>query len=202
MDRRIDKTEKLIENTLIELLKEKSFNKISIKDLTERANINRGTFYIHYTDKYDLLEKIEDKLLEGVKNICINNIKNTDIHTFLPTDTIMFHKLICNIYKYVGDNSEIYEVLLGQNCDMSFTMKIKNFIGNFTSNQTAHNHINNNIIILKYLDDIAISVQLSIIQKWIRTGKKESPDELASITTTIASAIASQVTLKLDKKSF
>lgn len=54
-DRRIVRTKKDIKETFISLLEEKGFEKISVSDLTEHANINRGTFYLHYQDKYDLL---------------------------------------------------------------------------------------------------------------------------------------------------
>ena len=57
MDRRIQKTRQLIMNTFIDLLAEKGFEKITINDISERANINRGTVYLHYVDKFDLLDK-------------------------------------------------------------------------------------------------------------------------------------------------
>ena len=55
-DERVIKTKKLIKTALSELIQEKGFDHVSITDLTQRANINKGTFYLHYQDKYDLLE--------------------------------------------------------------------------------------------------------------------------------------------------
>ena len=69
VDRRKVRTKKEIKETFISLLEEKSFEKMSVRDLTERANINRGTFYLHYLDKYDLLEKLEEELFEKVQAI-------------------------------------------------------------------------------------------------------------------------------------
>lgn len=63
-DRRIRKTKEAIKYALIDLLKHKTLEKITIKDITESADINRGTFYLHYLDKYDLLEQIEDEYIE------------------------------------------------------------------------------------------------------------------------------------------
>lgn len=54
MDRRIQKTRQSIMNTFIDLLAEKGFEKITINDIAERANINRGTVYLNYVDKFDL----------------------------------------------------------------------------------------------------------------------------------------------------
>lgn len=57
MDRRIQKTRQAIMNTLVDLLTEEGFDKITINDIADRANINRGTVYLHYVDKFDLLDK-------------------------------------------------------------------------------------------------------------------------------------------------
>ena len=65
-DERVIKTKKLIKTALSELIQEKGFDHVSITDLTQRANINRGTFYLHYQDKYDLLEKFENEVLDLV----------------------------------------------------------------------------------------------------------------------------------------
>lgn len=59
VDRRVRKTQSAIKKAFIQLLKQKDLDHITIHDITEAADINRGTFYLHYEDKYDLLEKME-----------------------------------------------------------------------------------------------------------------------------------------------
>ena len=59
-DRRIRRTKRLLRQALAELMNEKDFKDITVKEITDRADLNRGTFYFHYTDTYDLREKIED----------------------------------------------------------------------------------------------------------------------------------------------
>ncbi|RED59299.1 TetR/AcrR family transcriptional regulator [Cohnella lupini] len=62
-DRRILRTKEAINKAFLELFTEKELEQITINDISERANVNRGTIYLHYTDKYDLLDKcIEDHL--------------------------------------------------------------------------------------------------------------------------------------------
>ena len=61
------KTEKQIEDSLLQLMKEQTFETISIRQLIDLAEVNRSTFYRHYLDKYDLLEKIENRLLDDLK---------------------------------------------------------------------------------------------------------------------------------------
>lgn len=56
VDRRITKSQEAIKKALIELMSEKSFDDITIQDIADRANVNRGTIYLHYLDKFDLLD--------------------------------------------------------------------------------------------------------------------------------------------------
>ena len=63
-DRRTRYTRQVIQEAFFELLREKDFERISVADLCRRADINRGTFYLHYVDKYDLLDQIIDEMLD------------------------------------------------------------------------------------------------------------------------------------------
>ncbi|RJX40476.1 TetR/AcrR family transcriptional regulator [Paenibacillus pinisoli] len=58
LDRRILKTQESLKAAVIELMAEKSFDGITIQDIADRANVNRGTIYLHYQDKFDLLDKL------------------------------------------------------------------------------------------------------------------------------------------------
>jgi len=63
------KTQKNIEQALIVLLNQKSFRSITIADICEEALTSRSTFYLHYLDKYDLLEKIISRLTEQFEKV-------------------------------------------------------------------------------------------------------------------------------------
>lgn len=66
-DRRIRRTKRLLRQALAEIMNEKDFKDITVKEITDRADLNRGTFYFHYTDTYDLRNQIEDELVEELK---------------------------------------------------------------------------------------------------------------------------------------
>lgn len=74
MDLRTSKTEKNIRNAFVELRAQKPIEKISIKELTELACVNKSTFYRHYADVYALSESIENDLVES----CIEMIAEPD----------------------------------------------------------------------------------------------------------------------------
>jgi len=70
LDRRIAKSQVAIKNAVIELMSEKSFDDITIQDIADRADVNRGTIYLHYTDKYDLLDKMIEEHMDNLRELC------------------------------------------------------------------------------------------------------------------------------------
>ena len=82
LDPRILRTRKLIMDAFMELAIEKDFKDITIKDITQRATVNRATFYYHFFDKYDLLEKVlSEDVLQGV-------LKNVTSHEALTPESL------------------------------------------------------------------------------------------------------------------
>ncbi|GIP28613.1 hypothetical protein J23TS9_37430 [Paenibacillus sp. J23TS9] len=70
IDRRILKSQQAIQSTFLQMLDDEEFDEITVKHISERANIGRKTFYLHYVDKYDLLDKIVDDHLAQLREIC------------------------------------------------------------------------------------------------------------------------------------
>ncbi|MCD7035956.1 TetR/AcrR family transcriptional regulator [Metabacillus sp. GX 13764] len=70
IDRRILKSRQAIQLTFLQMLVTDGFDGITVKNITETANISRKTFYLHYLDKYDLLDKIVDDHIAQLREIC------------------------------------------------------------------------------------------------------------------------------------
>ena len=94
------KTEKQIETSLLQLMKEQTFESISIRQLIDLAEVNRSTFYRHYLDKYDLLEKIEDRFLgnlqayyqEALESACLFKLeKDFKVEDYIHEKQNLFH---------------------------------------------------------------------------------------------------------------
>ena len=62
VDRRVRKTRKQLRTCLATLLMKKKIQDITVTELTDLADLNRGTFYLHYKDVYDLLESLEEQM--------------------------------------------------------------------------------------------------------------------------------------------
>ncbi|MCY7939610.1 TetR/AcrR family transcriptional regulator [Bacillus inaquosorum] len=70
VDRRILKSQAAIKKAVVELMSEKSFDDITIKDICDRADLSRKTFYLRYIDKYDLLDKLIEEHLNELRELC------------------------------------------------------------------------------------------------------------------------------------
>lgn len=93
VDRRILRTKIAFHDALVHLIEEKGFDKLSVTDITTYANVNRGTFYLHYVDKYDLLDQIEAELIQDVESIVLqaNSLNLADFNSTdnpLPAESL------------------------------------------------------------------------------------------------------------------
>lgn len=115
-DSRVKRTKKLIRKGLAELAKEKSINKITVKELTDLIEINRGTFYLHYKDIFDLVESIENSLYDEFNEI----IKTVNPKTILETPIDILEKFCV----FISENTDAFVMLIGENGDANFVYRI------------------------------------------------------------------------------
>lgn len=114
-DRRIQRTRQALHTALLELTREKGYDSISIEEITERANIGRATFYLHYQDKEDLLLE----LFSEMANEKVQLISQIPFSEWLPTsehaevhpkeDQPLLPLLM--VFQHIHDNSEFYHLL-------------------------------------------------------------------------------------------
>src|SRR4051794_14168414 len=70
VDRRIIKSKEAIKNAFIELMSEKNLDEITMQDISDKANVGRRTIYLHYLDKYDLLDKLIEEHINELRVLC------------------------------------------------------------------------------------------------------------------------------------
>ena len=111
-DRRIRRTKALLRHGLAQLMSEKSVNEVTVKELVDLVDINRSTFYLHYTDIYNMLESVEDELFDEI----LHTIRTHPVSPF-NKDSFPF---IEDIFAILFDNREICAALLGPHGDIGF----------------------------------------------------------------------------------
>ena len=108
-DIRVRRTKKLLRKGVAELGKTKSVNKITVKELTDLVEINRGTFYLHYKDVYDLVDSIENELCEEFDQKVLTVTPDDILHR--PVDVLEtyfeYFRTHKDIINYAEKNSKV-----------------------------------------------------------------------------------------------
>jgi AcrR family transcriptional regulator len=181
-DRRAVRTKRMIREALSALIEEKGFTNISITDLTTRADINRGTFYLHYTDKYDLLEKVENEVLLELEALAgtLSSSITTSINPL--NQPIPF---AVKLFEFFQQNAKFMKAILGPNGDPFFRRKLESFLKiNFFERELAEAVKKENLLIPEdYFSAYLLAAHLSVVEQWLAKGMKESPEEMALILT-------------------
>ncbi|MNK27322.1 Bacterial regulatory protein, tetR family [compost metagenome] len=185
VDRRIIRTKQMLREALMELIEQNGYDGISVSQLTEKAGLNRGTFYLHYRDLQDLLDKCADYMLEGWLNVMRNfNPLEAQNSKYLNEP----NPQIVKIYEYFKQNSWFFKVILGPKGDPAFPLRMK---------RAMHDHLERNRVKLQlndedflvpsdYIHEYVLSVNMGILQHWFETDMSKTPEEVAIISTRLA----------------
>lgn len=172
-DKRIQRSKEAIERAFIELLRENSFNSISVSAIIRKAGVNRSTFYTHYLDKYDLLDRLENKLLDSMDLLSHNPAE-------MSPENIRKHAE--NLLSMLYTHREFFAIAMDQELRASFVEKVCRLIDmaweKYHSNHTF-------AVPLEYVKKSCASIVASAVTGWVQDGFRESVAELADIVTTM-----------------
>jgi len=181
-DLRVLKSEEAIKEAFISLIEKKGFAKVTVKDITSKAIVNRGTFYLHHVDKFALLDEIENSLLEGL-GIFMSKIPVSDFRQ--ATTSTIANPILVSYFEYIQQNERLFKILLLNKSDMNFVVKLKHFVYSkiiYTINLWT-NEADNTLIPPEYLATIASSVYAGLFCYWLESGMTKTPVEMGKILT-------------------
>lgn len=179
-DYRTRVTKMLIRKAFTDMLKEKPIQSITIKELCETAGINRGTFYSHYSDIYDLLEKMEEEMMADFIK-ALEPLLETDKEDLTPV------KITTGIFRCLKENADICTVTLGDYGDKDFALRLINlgrekcvetysrYFGSATPKQ------------IEFFYAFVSAGCIGLLQKWLAEGMVSSPEEIAAMAENIMS---------------
>jgi AcrR family transcriptional regulator len=178
VDRRVRKTKKFLKEALCTLMKEKPLKDITIKDITDIADLNRSTFYLHYTDIEDLLENTEDDFIEGIKKIIevyslgeLKNNKNNEL--FVKRFTI-------SVFDYLKENYDISYVLFNHS-DSSFIEKMKKIMIARMLVKKNKSGSEEEAIQIEYKTTFITEGNIGVIKKWLNSKNNFSSEQMADM---------------------
>ena len=174
VDRRVRKTRRQLRECLITLLKEKKVQDITVRELTDMADLNRGTFYLHYKDVFDLLEKTEAELQEDFNQLVCKH----DAVDLKQRPSVIFNE----IYSLGYDNADLIEILLGENGDLNFVNRLKQLIREKCLKDWMEVFRSGNAAAFDAFFSFIVSGCIGLVQYWLQTGLKETPEQMAKLT--------------------
>lgn len=175
-NQRVRLTKRLFRESLISLLKKNQLYEITVSQLCEEAEMNRSTFYKHYSNVHDIYEEIESEVLQQSEK-CIQGVQN------IEEKYIIFQ--LEQLLNYIREHSDLYKLLLDNSADGDFPYKLIKPAMQFVTHKSE----------LfppywkgkeEYCFIYVISGSLAMIRRWLSTGTKESSQEIAKMIYQIA----------------
>lgn len=160
----------LFKNALMDLLKEKgSVAKISVRELCDRAELNRSTFYAHYNEPNDLLMEIETELLDATEEHLKKIGEENDAGA---------HKYILSFLQYIKQNDKQFRTLLIDSADPEFRSRFMQ--------QSIIQFVENLRIELpkeleQYIFSYILNGSTGIIIQWIRSDYAVNENEIVNL---------------------
>ena len=169
MDRRVKKSQKAIESALIELMREKDFEEITINSIAEKADVSRGTIYLNYDDKYQILDKCIDKELNKLVDSCVPNENETN--------NFNAHTLLLRTLDYIETNSKIFITLLENKGVQTFRDKLLSMVKDRMFSQLKLTGINKDMNSEIFIQFWSVAI-IGIIEWWVKNSMPYTSEEI------------------------
>lgn len=157
MDRRIQKSRQAIIDAFMRLMSEKEFESITINQIAEKANVNRGTVYLHFADKYDL----RDQCMEAQINELLRNCMSEDDLFHLPSKTALLRT-----FEYLEQHASFYSIMLTSKGSRVFRNQMETMLRQSLSEHLDSINLDqemNRDITVQFL----ISAAVGVLEWWI-----------------------------------
>ncbi len=175
LDRRIIRTRQLLRDALMALVIEKGYETISVQEITDRANVNRSTFYLHYKDKDELLFH---SMREMYDEIVMAVYKNQGFTMPLEEGEIPHME----DFQHVAKFADFYRVMLSNRGNAGFIMQVMDYLQGVGEEGIAI-HIKESqtppLLPASFIAAFCSGAEIGIVRWWLMNGMKESPEEVA-----------------------
>lgn len=167
IDRRVRYTKMVLKDSLSELLEEKPIEKITVKEVCDKADINRGTFYSHYSDQYDLYDSVVNEIVDGVFE---------HMGDFMAKDTDDIIKAITNVFLFLKENNTLVKTLINRGVRYSVEKRIYTIFENIYNNN-PNKRLDSDLVSCGY--QYMSAGAIALIRNWLNSDMQRTPEEMA-----------------------
>ncbi len=177
IDRRIIRTRRALREALIALILQKGYETITVQDITDRADLNRGTLYLHYRDKQDLLlsssNDVYNELLAQFAPISEHNL-----------DMAIPERHLTIVFRHVVANADYYRVMLGEHGVPAFITRLRHLIYQVSLErfQALRKLIPAKPFPSEFVAGFSSGAVIGVLEWWLENNMPMSPEELARYT--------------------
>ena len=176
-DHRIRLTKLLLREAFLDLLVEKPVAKITVKELCDECDINRGTFYSHYSDVAALLESIENDLFAQLQQMLAQLSTEEMLSRNNPSRTMVA------LFEFLRENADICAALLCDNGDPAFIERVRVFVRREVLGEWRHMFSDGDGERQEYTFAFLVSGSMGMLQHWLESGLTLTPEQMAAMLT-------------------
>jgi AcrR family transcriptional regulator len=178
LDPRVRRTRQLLRNALIELIPEKGYDSITIQDITDRATLNRATFYLHYRDKEDLLERGFEEIWDDLTAQNPLPIAADGSLSFEGTEIT-----VRTDFEHLVKNAAFYRVMLGERGVAEFIHRLQDHVYETTANRlrSVLGELPAGPVPIEMVLQFIASAYVGIIHWWLENDMPYPPEEMSSL---------------------
>ena len=179
------RSRRLIRDAYVNLMQEKPIDKISISDIVREADLNRGTFYAHYSNPMDVLMEIANEILGDVEGFFADFSFTDFLQNPMP--------LLLRVEKLLADNLDFYRRINLNTASIGFTDRIKKILIEYiSSNKSVPENLRGNPhfkVALELFAGGLISVYLGFVLGTIRASAREITETISILISQSASLL-------------
>ncbi len=180
-DLRVRRSQAWLQTALYELMQEKSYKKIKIKEIVERANVSRPTFYLHYESKDDLLLSLFNNLFAEFQAASDEEFERGEIK---------MQELALLLFEHGEKHAESLRILSEAGVDHLVEQRIRSIILDINKRyRTAASLPEGDLILSSYVVDFVTTGTLALLKRWITEDMPIPSEKLGTLLNTIASAL-------------
>ncbi|GKS13746.1 TetR family transcriptional regulator [Paenibacillus chitinolyticus] len=175
IDRRKARTKQLLYEAFIELLKEKNSDAITVTDVSGRAGVNRGTFYLHYRDMPDMLQQLQDEVFQSIKNHA-KQFNHQEAISFVDRDEL--YPVSVELFKEIARHAEFLRLMFGPQGDISYAGRFRKLMASTIYEKIRYIPPLNSSMPRDYFIAYISYANFGMLLHWIESGLNQTPEQM------------------------
>ncbi|GMK43582.1 TetR family transcriptional regulator [Paenibacillus glycanilyticus] len=178
IDRRKAKTKQQIHDSLMALIAEKGVEHVTVTDITSHANLNRGTFYLHYKDVPDVLQQLKDHVFKSIEQYVVKINFRTAMEY---ADRQVPYPLGVRIFQEFAKHADFLKVMFGPKGDLSYAIQFRKLMARHIYQKIDIPEAANLKIRRDYVVAYMTSAHFGMLMHWIECDLDQTPEQMAFI---------------------